>query len=252
MSDAKYCIDSDVLIWHLRTGDRQRAVEQHLVRLAASGSLSCSMLSVAEVEQGVRRGEEDKTRGFLPEATEIRQVARDQHTDAMVSIVDAAQLYERLVGPSLRLERWSVKPRRPVGDAELRATAWGLIAAFEELVATPSLDLEVTVREARADEPPPEEDFSGVNTLLESLRRTRGLLVGSHGDLFRHALRAREPEASKVYEEALGRALVCFQEIEKLLVLYGAGTDEDAALAGGVIPTPRQDLPAGHGVPFDL
>ena len=65
MSDAKYCIDSDVLIWHLRTGDRQRAVEQHLVRLAASGSLSCSMLSVAEVEQGVRRGEEDKTRGFL-------------------------------------------------------------------------------------------------------------------------------------------------------------------------------------------
>jgi predicted nucleic acid-binding protein len=62
---AKYCIDSDVLIWHLRSGERQKAVEQHLVRLATSGSLSCSTLSVAEVEQGVRRGEEEKTRALL-------------------------------------------------------------------------------------------------------------------------------------------------------------------------------------------
>jgi predicted nucleic acid-binding protein len=60
-----YCIDSDVLIWHLRSGDRQKVVEQHLVRLATAGTLSCSMLSVAEVEQGVRRGEEEKTRALL-------------------------------------------------------------------------------------------------------------------------------------------------------------------------------------------
>jgi predicted nucleic acid-binding protein len=62
---ANYCIDSDVLIWHLRSGDRQKAVEQHLAHLAISGSLSCSTLTVAEVEQGVRRGEEVKTRALL-------------------------------------------------------------------------------------------------------------------------------------------------------------------------------------------
>jgi predicted nucleic acid-binding protein len=62
---AAYCIDSDVLIWHLRSGDRQKAVEQHLVNLATTGGISCSVLSVAEVEQGVRRGEEERTREFL-------------------------------------------------------------------------------------------------------------------------------------------------------------------------------------------
>src|SRR5689334_5994384 len=62
---AAYCIDSDVLIWHLRSGDRQNAVEQHLVNLATTGGISCSTLSVAEVEQGVRRGEEERTRAFL-------------------------------------------------------------------------------------------------------------------------------------------------------------------------------------------
>jgi predicted nucleic acid-binding protein len=65
MSDAGFCLDSDVVIWHLRKGDRQRAVEEHLTKLAGLGTLSCSMLTVAEVEQGVRRGEEEKTRGFL-------------------------------------------------------------------------------------------------------------------------------------------------------------------------------------------
>jgi predicted nucleic acid-binding protein len=65
MSETAYCVDSDVVIWHLRKGDRQRAVDAHLAKLATSGTLGCSMLTIAEVEQGVRKGEEDKTRGFL-------------------------------------------------------------------------------------------------------------------------------------------------------------------------------------------
>jgi tRNA(fMet)-specific endonuclease VapC len=65
MSETVYCLDSDVVIWHLRKGDRQRAVDELLEKLAAAGTLGCSMLTVAEVEQGVRKGEEEKTRGFL-------------------------------------------------------------------------------------------------------------------------------------------------------------------------------------------
>jgi predicted nucleic acid-binding protein len=65
MSEAGYCLDSDVVIWHLRKGDRQRSVEEHLGKLSGLGPLSCSMLTVAEVEQGVRQGEADKTRRFL-------------------------------------------------------------------------------------------------------------------------------------------------------------------------------------------
>ena len=65
MSETTYCLDSDVLIWHLRKGDRQRAVQEYLTKLAGHGTLACSMLSVAEVEQGVRPREEEKTRAFL-------------------------------------------------------------------------------------------------------------------------------------------------------------------------------------------
>ncbi len=65
MSGPAYCLDSDVIIWHLRKGERQRAVEAHLEKLAAMGSVACSALTVAEVEQGVRKGEEGRTRDFL-------------------------------------------------------------------------------------------------------------------------------------------------------------------------------------------
>jgi len=65
MSGPAYCLDSDVIIWHLRTGERQRAVDALLEKLAAAGPLACSALTIAEVEQGVRKGEEGRTRDFL-------------------------------------------------------------------------------------------------------------------------------------------------------------------------------------------
>jgi predicted nucleic acid-binding protein len=65
MSETTYCLDSDVVIWHLRKGERQRAVDALLEKLATTGTLGCSVLTIAEVEQGVRKGEEEKTRGFL-------------------------------------------------------------------------------------------------------------------------------------------------------------------------------------------
>jgi len=35
------------------------------MKLVGAGALACSTISIAEVEQGVRRGEEDRTRAFL-------------------------------------------------------------------------------------------------------------------------------------------------------------------------------------------
>ena len=65
MSGPTYCIDSDIIIWHLRNGARKAPVTAHLVKLVGAGALACSTISIAEVEQGVRRGEEDRTRAFL-------------------------------------------------------------------------------------------------------------------------------------------------------------------------------------------
>lgn len=57
-----FLLDSDILIWHLR--GRQDVVEL-LERLAESGELVVSAVSVLEVQAGVRAGEEERTDAFL-------------------------------------------------------------------------------------------------------------------------------------------------------------------------------------------
>ncbi len=58
----EYLLDSDVLIWQLR--DQQETVEL-LARLSKRGILACSVMSIVEVQAGVRRGEEKKTNALL-------------------------------------------------------------------------------------------------------------------------------------------------------------------------------------------
>ncbi len=60
-----YCLDSDVIIWHLRKGTRQSEITAYLKTLAQSGPLACSVMTVAEVEQGARPNEFTKTRALL-------------------------------------------------------------------------------------------------------------------------------------------------------------------------------------------
>lgn len=84
--------------------------------------------------------------------------------------------------------------------------------------------------------------------LLQLLRRTRRHITDSP---LRRALRTREPDLSVTYEEVLARVLEHINEIEKVLVLYGAGTNEDAELAADVVPQPRDDL-SGPSVPFEF
>lgn len=58
----EYLLDSDVLIWQLR--DQQETVAL-LARLSKTGILTCSVVSIVEIQAGVRRGEEEKTNALL-------------------------------------------------------------------------------------------------------------------------------------------------------------------------------------------
>ena len=75
MAASAFCLDSDVLIWHLRVGSRPE-VSAHLQALADRGTLMTTAVSVAEVEQGVRAGEEDRTRRLL-RALRVIAIDRD-------------------------------------------------------------------------------------------------------------------------------------------------------------------------------
>jgi hypothetical protein len=41
MSETTYCLDSDVVIWHLRKGERQLAVDALLEKLAKNSRARC-------------------------------------------------------------------------------------------------------------------------------------------------------------------------------------------------------------------
>jgi len=58
----EYLLDSDVLIWQLR--DQQETVAL-LARLSKTGLLTCSVVSIVEIQAGIRRGEEKKTNALL-------------------------------------------------------------------------------------------------------------------------------------------------------------------------------------------
>lgn len=59
---AEYLLDSDVIIWILRGKPEAIAAIRNL---RSRGTVGCSALSVFEVELGMKRGEEDRTRELL-------------------------------------------------------------------------------------------------------------------------------------------------------------------------------------------
>lgn len=64
MANRTLCLDSDVLIWHLR-GASPFDVGAYLATLAEQATIVTTAVSIAEVEQGVRAGEEERTRKLL-------------------------------------------------------------------------------------------------------------------------------------------------------------------------------------------
>jgi len=59
---SRFLLDSDVIIWHLRG---RREVTDVLRDLQKFGLPACSVLSVLEIQLGVKKGEEEKTDRFL-------------------------------------------------------------------------------------------------------------------------------------------------------------------------------------------
>jgi len=80
----KFLIDSDVIIWHLRG---RRETGELLKNLQKTGVPACSSLSVVEVQQGVKLGEEKKTDAFLDSLT-VYPVDRKIATEAGQCIRD--------------------------------------------------------------------------------------------------------------------------------------------------------------------
>lgn len=62
MTMSKYLLDSDVLIWHLRGKSK---IQNLVLSLGRSALLSCSVLSVIEIEAGMHHGEEEATRELI-------------------------------------------------------------------------------------------------------------------------------------------------------------------------------------------
>jgi hypothetical protein len=161
------------------------------------------------------------------------------------------QLYDLIGDPVARLGRWALRRRRGVSDADLHATAYGLIADFEELLSLPRLAFRTRVLKD-GEEPSDESEEAGAfNALLLSVRRCRGDVLGPGGQALERALKARRPELSDRYLEARGQALEFLAELERMLVLFGAGTEEDAELGMPLIPTPP-DMPPGPTVHMEL
>lgn len=58
----EYLLDSDVLIWQLRG---QEETVELLAKLSREAPLACSVVSIVEIQAGVRPGEENKTSALL-------------------------------------------------------------------------------------------------------------------------------------------------------------------------------------------
>ena len=164
-----------------------------------------------------------------------------------------------MVEPVDRLGRWATRRRNIQDTAALTLTARDLIGIFDKLlaVALTTLTVEVRKREVAEDVDPtppielPEADR--LTVLLEDARRLRATLVdGVAGERFVRALRARGRDVAPMFEARRAAVLDHLTELESLLVLFGAGNEEDAALGQHMIPAAPEDLPPGPSLPFDL
>jgi hypothetical protein len=163
----------------------------------------------------------------------------------------ALDLYDRIAIPTHRLGRWTMRRRRGISDPELEAVAFDMLAAFENFIAAPVLELTTTVH--AAGKPPTDEgsDLAGLNALLDLLRRCREGTVGASGQTLGRALRIRRPHLASLYESKKSEFLERIVDLEKMLILFGAGTEDDAELGIDFIPEPT-DLEPGPSIPFSM
>ncbi len=163
-----------------------------------------------------------------------------------------------LLEPLVRLSRWATRRKRGADNTQLRGAAWGLLSAFDELLALPVSTLTLRVNHYDESEEPGEglegrEQLDRLDALLESVRNVRSYALGTASETLLRALQAREPSLAPVFEERRGAAAERLLDWERWLVSLGAGTEEDADLGQSLVPVAPEDLsPRTQSIPFDL
>lgn len=160
----------------------------------------------------------------------------------------AIQLYDLVGAPASRLGRWVVRRRRGINDSALRATAHGLIADFEELLSLPPFRFRARLADEREEPSDDVLDATEMGALLVSVRRGREDILGAVGQALERALRARLPDLAAEYEERRADVVTYLGDLERMLVLLGAGSEDDAEVGMDLIPMP-DDVQPGPSVP---
>jgi len=155
-------------------------------------------------------------------------------------------LYDVLRAPAGEAARLRLLGSHPASRA-LRVTLFRLIAGLEAVVAFPLPELR-TIH--GCGEPTP-ESLAGLNVLLEQAKDLRRVISDADGEAIRAFARKAGSDLLEHFEESCRAALERLADLESLLVLFGAGTDDDAD-AGmrilGEMPSHR----AGPSVELDL
>jgi hypothetical protein len=157
--------------------------------------------------------------------------------------MSAAIPIEPIVDLSSTFQDWMLNTVRSPEHGEhydIAAVAKTLIGDFEALLMVSSevrVDFSVSQVDDGSDDITVVESTSGDDELLELIRATRKSLDGSFNRRFVSELRGVDSVLASEFEKKRSLALPLFAEFEKLLIALGAGTDEDAELIMGMIPS---------------
>ena len=81
---SSFLLDSDVIIWHLQG---RNEVTEMLKGMQRYGVPGCSAISILEVEMGMKKSEEEKTRRFL-KALKVFEINREVASQAAKIVRD--------------------------------------------------------------------------------------------------------------------------------------------------------------------
>lgn len=157
-----------------------------------------------------------------------------------------------LTDPAQRIEHWHVArllnpAPRATENEELLELVGGLIEDFRQIRGDGTLAIDVEFKVSEVEDEASADGDDGAQAMAESLtlllelvRRSRARVTGFAGERIVEAVRALDPRLATEYQRELDAALPFFDEYEKLLVIWGAGTDEDADLGFSIVPTAEE------------
>ena len=124
-------------------------------------------------------------------------------------------------------------------QARLRADARESITLMQSILQVPLLQRVQTTSEVDTDDMPEAERasyFEKLNSLLDVVRATRQLYEGAMYQHFLRLVRDNAPDLAVEFASKHMQFVEYSLEFERILVLFGAGTDDDAELIADVVP----------------